>query len=263
MNVTEYQQHLAVENKYILHDIELVEPIAKGHDLLVEVKANSVNTTDYKVRLGVPEDDWKVIGWDTAGIVKAVGEQVTLFKPGDKVWYAVDITRPVNNAEMQLIDERIAGAMPQTLSFNDATILSLSSNTEWEILFDRLQVSKVDVNKNILLIGAVGSVGSIIIKLLKEFTNLTIVASTSRPETVSWLKELGVDHIVNDDKKLSEEFIAQNLSPVDYVVSLHNTESQLIEIEKVLKAQGQLAITDSPKTLDIAVFKSKAISVHW
>jgi zinc-binding alcohol dehydrogenase family protein len=211
----------------------------------------------------IPAGEWKVIGWDAAGIVKSVGDKVTLFQPGDKVWYAGDITRSGSNAQMQLVDERIVGKMPESLSFGEAAALPLTSLTAWEMLFDRLEVSKQDSEKSILVIGAAGGVGSIMVQLLKKLTQLNIIASASRPETTSWLKELGVDHVVNHRNKLSDEFTKQNLPSVDYVVSLNNTDSHLLEIEKVIKPQGKFGLIDDPEVLDIIPFKTKAVSVHW
>lgn len=265
MKAIGYQNNLPIENELSLQDIELEQPVAQGHDILVEVKAVSVNPVDYKVRssMPVPDGEWKVIGWDAAGIVKSVGDNVTLFQPGDKVFYAGDITRSGSNTEMQLVDERIVGKMPESLSYGEAAALPLTSLTAWEMLFDRLEVSKQDKEKSILVIGAAGGVGSIMVQLLKKLTNLTIIASASRPETTAWLKELGVDHVINHRNKLSDEFAEQNLPLVDYVVSLNNTESHLAEIEKVVKPQGKFGLIDDPKTLDIVPFKTKAVSVHW
>ena len=265
MKAIAYQQNLPVEDENSLQDIELTQPVAAGHDILVEVKAVSVNPVDYKIRASTPapEGEWKVIGWDATGIVKAVGDKVTLFQPGDQVWYAGDLTRSGSNAEMQLVDERIVGAMPTSLSFSDAAALPLTSLTAWEMLFDRLEVTKNDSAKSILVIGAAGGVGSIMVQLLKQLTDLTIIASASRPETISWLQDLGADHIVNHRNKLSDEFAEQNLGQVDYVVSLNNTDSHLVEIEKVLKPQGKFGLIDDPAVLDIMPFKAKAISVHW
>ena len=265
MKAIGYQNNLPIENELSLQDIELEQPVAQGHDILVEVKAVSVNPADYKVRssMPVPDGEWKVIGWDAAGVVKSVGDNVTLFQPGDKVFYAGDITRSGSNAEMQLVDERIVGKMPESLSYGEAAALPLTSLTAWEMLFDRLEVSKQDKEKSILVIGAAGGVGSIMIQLLKKLTNLTIIASASRPETTDWLKELGADHVVNHRNKLSEEFSEQDLGNVDYVVGLNHTGSHLVEIEKVLKPQSKFGLIDDTKTLDIAAFQTKAISVHW
>ncbi|BED91347.1 oxidoreductase [Pseudoalteromonas sp. MM1] len=265
MKAIGYQQSLPIENELSLQDIELETPTADGHDILVEVKAVSVNPVDFKIRQAMPAADgeYKVIGWDATGVVKSVGENVSLFKPGDKVWYAGDITRSGSNAQFQLVDERIVGHMPSSLSYGEAAALPLTSITAWELLFDRLNVAKNDDSKSILVIGAAGGVGSIMVQLLKQRTKLNIIASASRPETISWLEDLGADTIVNHRNLLSEEFAAKNLSEVDYVVSLNNTEQHLPEIEKVVKPQGQFALIDDPETLNIVPFKNKSVSVHW
>jgi zinc-binding alcohol dehydrogenase family protein len=265
MKAIGYQKSLPIENELSLQDIELETPAAHGHDILVEVKAVSVNPVDFKIRQAMPaaEGEYKVIGWDATGVVKSVGENVSLFKPGDKVWYAGDITRSGSNAQFQLVDERIVGHMPSSLSYGEAAALPLTSITAWELLFDRLNVAKNDDSKSILVIGAAGGVGSIMVQLLKQRTKLNIIASASRAETTSWLEDLGADTIVNHRNPLSEEFAAKNLSEVDYVVSLNNTEQHLPEIEKVVKPQGQFALIDDPETLNIVPFKNKSVSVHW
>ncbi len=265
MKAIGYQKSLPIENELSLQDIELETPTAHGHDILVEVKAVSVNPVDFKIRQAMPaaEGEYKVIGWDATGVVKSVGENVSLFKPGDKVWYAGDITRSGSNAQFQLVDERIVGHMPSSLSYGEAAALPLTSITAWELLFDRLNVAKNDDSKSILVIGAAGGVGSIMVQLLKQRTKLNIIASASRAETISWLEDLGADTIVNHRNPLSEEFVAKNLSEVDYVVSLNNTEQHLPEIEKVVKPQGQFALIDDPETLNIVPFKNKSVSVHW
>ncbi|TMO04159.1 zinc-binding alcohol dehydrogenase family protein [Pseudoalteromonas sp. S327] len=265
MKAIGYQKSLPIENELSLQDIELETPTAHGHDILVEVKAVSVNPVDFKIRQAMPaaEGEYKVIGWDATGVVKSVGENVSLFKPGDKVWYAGDITRSGSNAQFQLVDERIVGHMPSSLSYGEAAALPLTSITAWELLFDRLNVAKNDDSKSILVIGAAGGVGSIMVQLLKQRTKLNIIASASRAETTSWLEDLGADTIVNHRNPLSEEFAAKNLSEVDYVVSLNNTEQHLPEIEKVVKPQGQFALIDDPETLNIVPFKNKSVSVHW
>ncbi|KPZ62875.1 zinc-binding alcohol dehydrogenase family protein [Pseudoalteromonas sp. P1-7a] len=265
MKAIGYQKSLPIENELSLQDIELETPTAHGYDILVEVKAVSVNPVDFKIRQAMPaaNGEYKVIGWDATGIVKSVGENVSLFKPGDKVWYAGDITRSGSNAQFQLVDERIVGHMPSSLSYGEAAALPLTSITAWELLFDRLNVAKNDDSKSILVIGAAGGVGSIMVQLLKQRTKLNIIASASRPETISWLEDLGANMIVNHRNPLSEEFAAKNLSEVDYVVSLNNTEQHLPEIEKIVKPQGQFALIDDPETLDIVPFKNKSVSVHW
>lgn len=265
MKAIGYQQNLPISNELSLQDIELEIPTAHGHDILVEVKAVSVNPADFKIResMPAPEGEYKVLGFDATGIVKSVGENVSLFKPGDKVWYAGDVTRSGSNAQFQLVDERIVGKMPTTLSNFEAAALPLTSLTAWELLFDRLNVAEKDDSKSILVIGAAGGVGSIMVQLLKQRTKLKIIATASRAETTSWLEDLGADTIINHRNLLSEEFAAKNLGEVDYVVSLNNTAQHLPEIVKVIKPQGKFALIDDPETLDIVPFKTKCVSVHW
>ena len=225
MKAIGYKENLPVENEQALQDIELEVPEVSGRDILVEIKAIAVNPVDFKIRQSAKNDDksWKVIGWDATGVVKAIGEEVTLFKEGDEVWYAGDLFRQGCNAEYQVVDERIVGFKPKSLSFSNAAALPLTTLTAWEMLFDRLNVDKESTEKSILVIGAAGGVGSILVQLAKQLTNLKIIGTASRPETKAWLKDLGVDYVINHRNKLSEELAAQNLPEADYVVSLNAT----------------------------------------
>jgi zinc-binding alcohol dehydrogenase family protein len=264
MKAIGYKENLPIEDLNSLQDIEIETPKAIGRDILVEIKAISVNPADYKVRAGMPKDgdDWKIIGWDATGIVKEVGEDVSLFKVGDEVWYAGDFTRQGSNAEFQIVDERIVGKKPSSLSFAEAAALPLTSLTAYEMLFDRLQVSKDDASKTILVIGAAGGVGSILVQLAKKLTKLNIIGTASREETTDWLKELGADTVINHRNKLSEEFEKYNLSAPEYVVSLNATENHLDEIVKLIKPQGKFGFIDDPKSLNVMPFKVKAVSTH-
>lgn len=264
MKAIAYKENLPIEEKHSLQDIELGMPEATGKDILVEVKAISVNPVDYKVRRGIkPEDgQWKIIGWDAAGIVKAIGEEVTLFKVGDEVWYAGDFTRQGSYSQFQLVDERIVGKKPKSLSFGQAAALPLTTLTAWELLFDRMHIAKDDAHKSILVIGAAGGVGSIMVQLLKQLTKLKIIGTASREETVSWLKGLGADYIINHRNTLSEEFAKQELSEADYIVSLNATDQHIGEIVKLIKPQGKFGFIDDPKVLNVMPFKMKAVSTH-
>ena len=170
-----------------LVDIELPKPAPTGRDLLVEVKAVSVNPVDYKVRRSTPpqDDGWKVLGWDAAGIVSAVGPDATIFKPGDEVFYAGSIIRPGTNAEFHLVDERIVGRKPASLDWAEAAALPLTSLTAWEGMFDRLDVTKPvpGAASAIVIIGGAGGVGSIAVQIARQRTDLTVIATASRPET--------------------------------------------------------------------------------
>ena len=268
-----YQQNLPIDNEQSLQDITLDKPVATGHDILVEVKAISVNPVDYKVRQGrpAPEDDYAVIGWDAAGIVVAVGEAVSLFKEGDKVYYAGNLSRPGSNAEYQLVDERIVGHMPASLTFAEAAALPLTTLTAWEMLFDRLQIPTLedaaDTNNedkpSVLVVGAAGGVGSILTQLLKTRTDTILIGTASRDESVQWLKELGADHVINHRNPLYDELQKIGISEVDYVISLNNTEEHYKEIIKCLKPQGKLGVTDDPEVMDVMPLKGKCISFHW
>lgn len=264
MKAIGFKENLPINNVKSLQDIELETPKATGRDILVEIKAISVNPADYKVRSGMPVegDNWKVIGWDATGTVKEVGEDVTLFNVGDEVWYAGDFTRQGSYAEYQIVDERIVGKKPSSLTYAEAAALPLTTLTAYEMLFDRLEVSKDDANKSILVIGAAGGVGSILVQLAKKLTNLNIVATASREETTSWLKDLGADSVINHRNKLSGEFEKYGLAAPEYVVSLNATEHHVDEIAKLIKPQGKFGFVDDPKSLNVMPFKEKAVSTH-
>ena len=264
MKAVGYKQNLSIDNVNSLQDIEIEKPKATGRDILVEVKAISVNPVDYKIRANrpAPNGNWSVIGWDATGIVTQVGEDVTLFKVGDEVWYAGDLTRQGSNAEYQVVDERIVGKKPSSLSFVEAAALPLTTLTAYEMLFHRLQVSKDDASKSILVIGAAGGVGSILVQLAKKLTKLKIIATASREETTSWLQELGADTVVNHRHKLSEEFEKYNLPAPEYVVSLNATEQHVDEIVKLVKPQGKFGFIDDPKVMNVMPFKGKSVSTH-
>ncbi|WP_308992746.1 zinc-binding alcohol dehydrogenase family protein [Mariniflexile litorale] len=264
MKAIGYKENLPIEDVNSLQDIELNTPKATGKDVLVEIKAISVNPADYKVRAGMPVEgnDWKVIGWDATGIVKEVGDDVSLFKVGDEVWYAGDFTRPGSYAQYQLVDERIVGKKPSSLSYAEAAALPLTTLTAWEMLFDRLQVTTDDASKSILVIGAAGGVGSILVQLAKKLTKLNIIGTASREETTAWLKELGADAVINHRNKLSEELEKYKLPAPDYVVSLNGTEQHADEIVKLIKPQGRFGFIDDPKTFNVMPFKAKAVSTH-
>ena len=264
MKAVGYKESLPIDNDNALQDIELDKPQASGRDLLVEVKAISVNPVDYKIRhRHQPEEgEWKVLGWDATGIVRAVGEEVSLFKVGDEVWYAGDLMRQGSNAEFQLVDERIVGHKPKSLSFAEAAALPLTTLTAWELLFDRMEVDKENAGKRLLVIGAAGGVGSILVQMAKQLTQLTVIGTASRPETISWLESLGVDHIINHRNPLSEELKQKNLPLVDYVVSLTATDQHFDEIVKLIKPQGKFGLIDDPKQLNVMPLKVKAVSTH-
>jgi len=251
-------------NLDFLQEIDLPQPQASGHDLLVEVKAISVNPVDTKVRAGFNGDTPRVLGWDAVGVVKATGEAVSLFKPGDEVWYAGALTRPGSNSQFQLVDERIVALKPNTLNHAQAAALPLTAITAWEMLFDRLGVAEHENEGDVLLIvGAAGGVGSIMTQLARQLTNLTVIATASRPESQRWVKELGAHHVIDHSKPLTEELARIGIKQVTHVASLNNTDEHYQQLINALKPQGKLALIDDPESLDALPLKAKSISLHW
>ncbi|HEX8044784.1 zinc-binding alcohol dehydrogenase family protein [Rhizobium sp.] len=250
-----------------LVDVDLPTPEATGRDLLVEIKAVSVNPVDVKVRAGVAptEGGYKVLGWDAAGIVKAVGPDVTMFKPGDEVFYAGAINRGGSNVEFHLVDERIVGAKPKSLDFAAAAALPLTSITAYETLFDRLKVQDPvpGATNAILIIGGAGGVGSVAIQIARALTGLTVIATASRPETQAWVKELGAHHVIDHSKPLAPQIEALGIGAPAFVFSTTNTSDHIASIVETIAPQGRFALIDDPKVLDIVAFKRKAISIHW
>lgn len=267
MKAIAYHASHAITHPEALIDIELPAPQVSGRDLLVEVKAVSVNPVDTKIRTNVaPEQGHaKVLGWDAAGIVKAVGADVTLFQVGDEVWYAGDLTRPGTNSELHLVDERIVGRKPASLDFGQAAALPLTAITAWEILFDRLQVPRGNAAKgaSLLVTGAAGGVGSILVQLARKLTGLTVIATASRPETAAWVESLGAHYVLDHSKPLDQEIKRLGLPPVTYVASLTHTDAHFAAIVELIAPQGKLALIDDPAALDVRMLKRKSISLHW
>lgn len=246
-----------------LVDIEKAMPSLKDRDLLVRVKAISVNPVDTKVRRNpVAVGNTRILGWDAVGEVVEVGSGVQHFKVGDQVWYAGDLTRDGSNAEYQAVDERIVSLKPQSLSDAEAAALPLTAITAWEMLFDRFNVD-LDKFDNILVIGGAGGVGSIAIQLLKAKTNLKVIATASREETKAWVKSLGADYVIDHTEDLNTQIKALGLDAPRYIFSTNQTETYLPQISKLIAPQGKFGLIDDPKSLDIVEFKSKSVSVHW
>ncbi len=268
MKAVGYKTPQAIDQKDSLIDITLPEPMATGHDLVVEVKAVSVNPVDTKVRASsapAAGQQHKVLGWDASGIVKAVGPEVTLFKPGDRVWYAGSIARPGTNSELHLVDERIVGHMPKSLDFAQAAALPLTAITAWEMLFDRLGIApgKAPSAKTLLIIGASGGVGSIMTQLAARLTPLTVIGTASRPETQAWVRELGAQHVIDHSQPIAAELKRIGFATVDYIVSLTETDQHFAQIVEAIAPQGKFGLIDDPKALDVTAFKRKAVSLHW
>lgn len=266
-------RYLPIDHPESLLDIELPVPKALGHDVLVKIHAVSVNPIDTKVRRAVNKDPAKVetqpkvLGWDAAGEVMQVGGDVSLFNVGDKVYYAGDVTRSGTNAEYQLVDERIVGPQPQTLTQEESAALPLTAVTAWEAIFDRLGVSE-DIAKNqqksILIIGAAGGVGSIAIQLAKKVAGLKVVATASRPETRHWVTALGADEVVSHHEDLISQLQAINLAQVDYILCNSTPDDYFPTMVKLIKPQGKIcALVDNQQPLDLLQLKAKSATFVW
>lgn len=257
----------ALENPGALVDFEMEAPVPTGHDLLVKVQAISVNPVDYKIRnRRPPEGDLpNILGWDAVGEVVATGEAATTFKPGDAVWYAGAIDRPGTNAEFHLVDERIVGARPKSASATEAAALPLTTLTAYEMLFDRLRVTDPvpGAAPAVLIIGGSGGVGSITIQLLRALTDLTVIATASRPETQAWVRELGAHHVIDHTQPLPAQIDALGLGAPGFVFSTTHTHQYLEQVAELIAPQGRFGLIDDPETLNVMPFKAKAVSTHW
>lgn len=250
--------------EHTLIDVDLPKPKARGRDILVAVKAIAVNPVDLKVKKNTQPEagEVKVLGWDAAGTVLETGPEVSLFRPGDEVWYAGDITRAGTNSEFHLVDERLVAKKPRSLSFQEAAALPLTSLTAWELLFDRLKIS-ADEKGVLLITGAAGGVGSILVQLARQLTNLTVIGTAARAESVKWILNNGAHHVIDHSKNMNAQLDALKCSGVDYVISLTHTDEHAAQLAEVLKPQGKFALIDDPMHLDIKLFKLKSISIHW
>jgi NADPH2:quinone reductase len=254
----------------VLQEIDLPKPKPGLRDLLVEVRAISVNPVDAKIRggggPGAPSGEAKVLGWDAAGVVAEVGTEVTHFAPGDEVYYAGALDRTGSNAEYQLVDERIVGQKPATIGFAEAAALPLTTLTAWEMLFDRLtiRIGKPANIGSLLIIGGAGGVGSIAIQLARRLTGLTIIATASRPETKAWALKMGAHHVIDHRRPLAEQVKLIVPDGVKHVLALTRTEDHFDEIVDALGPQGALVLIENPaRPLDIVKLKPKSISLHW
>jgi len=276
MKAIGYKEAGSLQLEYALQDFNLDRPQAHGRDLLVKVAAVSVNPVDTKIRANSqPADGLKVLGWDAVGEVVATGELCDLFKVGDKVWYAGDLTRSGSNAEYQLVDERIVGHKPQSLSNAQAAAAPLTAITAWELLFDRLgfQVNgnasqplanTTEQAPTLLIVGAAGGVGSILSQLAANLTNATVIGTASRAESQQWLADLGVDHVINHHKDMKQQLNALGIQNISHVISLTHTEQHFDALVDLLAPQGKFALIDDPQGgLDIMKLKLKSISLHW
>ncbi|MHC2088840.1 zinc-binding alcohol dehydrogenase family protein [Methylobacterium sp. CM6244] len=267
MKAVGFYTSLPIENEVSLVDLDLPAPTPGPRDLLVRVQAVSVNPVDTKVRARVTpaEGQPHILGYDAVGIVEAVGEEARLFRTGDAVFYAGALGRPGTNAELHCVDERIVGHKPASLSAAEAAAMPLTAITAWEALFDRLDVGKPvpGAARSILIIGGAGGVGSIATQLARQLTNLTVITTASRPETVAWSRELGAHHIIDHTQSIAAEIAALGLGAPGFVFSTTNTDQHVAEIAELIAPQGRFALIDDPESLNVVPFKRKSVSTHW
>ncbi len=260
--------YLPISDPASLQDIEVPTPTPSGRDLLVKVEAISVNPVDTKVRSqkGVVQAPPRILGWDAAGTVSAVGPEVTLFKVGDPVYYAGSITRSGANSAFHLVDERIVGHKPKTLDFAQAAALPLTTITAWEALFERLRISKdgADAGKTILIVGGAGGVGSIAIQLAKQLAKLTVVATASRAESVKWCKDLGADAVIDHFGDMPAQFKALGHAYADYVLCLNDTDRHFPAMAALVAPQGTICtIVENSAPLPVELLKGKSAGFVW
>jgi zinc-binding alcohol dehydrogenase family protein len=250
-----------------LQDIELPMPGAAARDIVVKVEAISVNPIDYKMRGVAPDGDGpRVLGWDVAGVVTAVGPEASLFQVGDQVFYAGSLTRQGANSEFHVVDERIVGRKPATLGFEQAAALPLTTITAWEALFERLGVSRTggDQGKSILIIGGAGGVGSVAIQLAKKLARLNVVASASRPESAAWCRQLGADQIVDHEGDIVAQLAALELPAVDFILCLNETDKHFAAMAEAIAPQGKIcSIVTNERPLAMDLLFRKSATMVW
>lgn len=268
MKAVALTRYLPIDDPEALVDVELDRPVPGTRDLLVRVEAVSVNPVDTKVRAPKPlvESQPKVLGYDAAGVVEAIGPDVTLFRPGDAVYYAGDITRPGSNAQWQLVDERIAERKPASLDFAEAAALPLTAITAWELLFERMPyaIDGGGTDRSLLVIGGAGGVGSIAIQLAK-LAGFTVIATASRDATIAWCGELGADHVIDHRHALAPQLQALGFAQVDAALNLADTDRYWVELGELLAPQGHVGLIVEPAgALEIGdPYKAKCIGIHW
>jgi NADPH2:quinone reductase len=269
MKAVSFRQQLPIENPDSLIDVVIDKPKPEPHDLLVQVRAISVNPVDTKIRKGSgpgqPSGELKILGWDAAGVVEEIGSDVTLFKPGDEVYYAGSVDRPGSYAEFQTVDERIVGKKPGSIDFADAAAMPLTTITAWELLFDRFSLPiSSSTQGTLLIIGGAGGVGSIAIQLAKKLTGLKVIATASRPETVEWCRKMGADEVIDHRQPLGAQVKKLVPGGANYVLALTKTEDHFDEIIEAMAPEGAIGLIENlARPLDINKLKPKSLSFHW
>jgi len=249
--------------------VDLPDPAPGPHDLLVRVEAVAVNPVDTKVRSGLPGPGSgaapRLLGWDCAGVVEATGAAVASFVPGDRVWFAGDISRPGCNAERVLVEEAICGRRPANLTAAEAAALPLTGLTAWEALFERLRLDPegADAGRSLLIIGGAGGVGSIAIQLARR-AGLVVIATASRLESRAWCERMGASHVVDHSQPLAPQLVGLGLEEVDAIANFSDTDAYWPVMAELIRPQGAIvAIVGNRAPLDLNLLKAKSVSFHW
>ncbi|WP_252315689.1 zinc-binding alcohol dehydrogenase family protein [Sinobaca sp. H24] len=266
MKAVGFFESLSIDNNKSLQNITKDKPTAEDHDILVRVKAVSVNPVDTKVRMSGEEktSEAQVLGFDAAGVVEEVGERCQLFKPGDEVYYAGDVSRPGTNSEFHLVDERIVGRKPKSLSFAESAAMPLTTLTAWEGLFERMGISsEKDKRKPVLILGGAGGVGSVAIQLAK-LAGLEVIATASREQSADWCRELGADHIINHKEELLPQLQQAGFPDVPYIFCLNDTAGHWEDMAEIVSPQGIIcSIVETEEKLNLTLLQHKSAAFVW
>ncbi|HIE77483.1 MAG TPA: zinc-binding alcohol dehydrogenase family protein [Candidatus Thioglobus sp.] len=250
-------------SEFVQFDKSLDSPSSR--DLLVEIKSISMNPIDLKVKKTIVNDinNPVVLGFDACGVVIEVGNDVTLFNVGDEVFYSGDLSRDGSNATHQLVDERIVGIKPTSMTYSEAAALPLTSVTAWESLFHRLNITTQDKDKTVLLIGAAGGVGSVAIQLAKKIVGIKVIATASRPQSKEWCIKMGADKVIQHDN-LVDQFKDHELESPDYILCMGNPDDYFEEMANVIAPQGSICLlANASRKLDINILKPKSVTLVW
>ncbi len=265
MKAVAYTHARPIDHEEALLDLELPDPAPRQRDLLVEVRAVAVNPVDTKLRRHAdPVGEPRVLGFDAAGVVRAIGPHVTQFGIGDEVWYAGDLNRPGANSALHLVDERIVGRRPRSLSWPEAAAMPLTAITAWEMLFDRLQVPLNErTNASLLIIGGGGGVGSMAIQLARQLTGLRVIATANRARTRDWCASLGAHETIDHFGDIPAQLAAIGAKTVDYIFCTNATATHWPAMVRCIRPQGRIGLIDDPPLLDVRDLKPKSVSLHW
>ncbi len=265
MHAVVYKDSLPIDHPEALLDLKLPDPVPAPTDLLVRVEAVSVNPVDTKIRSGVKPPAPRVLGWDAVGVVVATGDAVTTFQPGERVWYAGSLDRPGSNSELQCVDARVVSRAPASLSSAEAAALPLTAITAWELLFERLRIpmGKQPTDAVLLVSGAAGGVGSILIQLAARLTAATVLATAGRAESRDRVAQLGAHHVLDYRQPLAAQLTELGIPSVTHIASLTHTDRYFSAFVDLLAPFGQLALIDDPPALDVVPMKARSLSLHW